>query len=230
MIWNLEPAKLRSRELVKTRRHEPAKSWNRESVKFRSLLEVKFGSHDARRFSERGDSRTSKKQSQRRRLKKSGFSVWTSGRLVNVWDVKDIRVHVHTRNILWVRGCFRNAKVPSSPYKRGREGTCKRIHNFWGLSNLWEDFLSPITSLLCLNVPTVLSLVFGDLIRIFEYPQHLVPHFSHLDLFITYPCHNWVKSCTIEINLFEMPLNLFVLWLISNILAFANFHYRSKVI
>jgi hypothetical protein len=25
--------------------------------------------------------------------------VWTSGRLVNVWDVKDIHVHVHTRNI-----------------------------------------------------------------------------------------------------------------------------------
>jgi hypothetical protein len=26
MIWSLEPAKLRSRELVKTRSHEPAKS------------------------------------------------------------------------------------------------------------------------------------------------------------------------------------------------------------
>jgi hypothetical protein len=30
---------------------------------------------------------------------KSGFGVWTSGRLVNVWDVKDIHVCVHTRNI-----------------------------------------------------------------------------------------------------------------------------------
>jgi hypothetical protein len=46
------------------------------------------------------------KPSQRRNFKKSGFSVWTSGRLVNVWnqpsksrDVKDIHVHVHTRNI-----------------------------------------------------------------------------------------------------------------------------------
>jgi hypothetical protein len=28
------------------------------------------------------------------------------------------------------QGYFRNVKVPSSPYKRGREGTCKRIHNF----------------------------------------------------------------------------------------------------
>jgi hypothetical protein len=51
----------------------------RESVKFGNLLKIKFGSHSARRFPERGDSRTSKKQSQRRRLKKSGFGVWTSG-------------------------------------------------------------------------------------------------------------------------------------------------------
>jgi hypothetical protein len=35
-------------------------------------------------------------------------------------------------------GYFRNVKFPSSPYKRGREGTCKRIHNFWGLSSLLE--------------------------------------------------------------------------------------------
>jgi hypothetical protein len=78
---------LRSSEVANSWRPDamkPAKSWNRESVKFGSLLEVKFGSHDARRFPERGDSRTSKKQSQRCRLKKSGFSVWTSGRLVNV--------------------------------------------------------------------------------------------------------------------------------------------------
>jgi hypothetical protein len=121
---------------VKTRSYEPAKSRNRESAKFRNLLEVKFGSHDTRRFPKWGDSRINKKKSQRRRLKKSGFGVWTSGRLVNVWDVKDIHVHVHTRNILWVRGCFRNVKVPLSPYKRGREGTCKSIHNFWSLSSL----------------------------------------------------------------------------------------------
>jgi hypothetical protein len=137
-IWNLEPAKLRSRELAKTRSHEPAKSRNWESAKFGNLLEVKFGSHVACRFPERGDSRISKKQSQRRRLKKSGFVVWTSGRLVNVWVVRDIHVHVHTRNILWVRGCFRNVKVPSPPYKRGREGTCKRIHNFWCLDSVYE--------------------------------------------------------------------------------------------
>jgi hypothetical protein len=135
-IWNLEPAKLQSREFAKTRSHEPAKSRNRESAKYGNLLEVKFGSHGAQRFPERGDSRISKKQSQRRRLKKSEFGVWTSGRLVNMWDVKGIHVHVHTRNILWVRGCFRNVKVHSSPYKRGREGTYKRTHNFWGLNSL----------------------------------------------------------------------------------------------
>jgi hypothetical protein len=99
-IWNLEPAKLRSSELVKTRSHEPATPQNRGSAKFGNLLEVEFGSHGARRFPEWEDSRISKKQSQRRHLKKSGFGVWTSGRLVNVWDVKDIHVRVHTGNIL----------------------------------------------------------------------------------------------------------------------------------
>jgi hypothetical protein len=99
-IWNLEPVKLRSSELVKTRSHKPVKPRNRESAKFGNLLEVEFGSHGARRFPEWEGSRISKKQSQRRRLEKSGFGVWTSGRLINVWDVKDIHVHVHTRNIL----------------------------------------------------------------------------------------------------------------------------------
>jgi hypothetical protein len=74
-IWNLEPAKLRSSELVKTRSHEHATPRNQGSVKFRNLLEVEFGSHSARRFHEWEDSRISKKQSQRRRLKKSGFGV-----------------------------------------------------------------------------------------------------------------------------------------------------------
>jgi hypothetical protein len=129
-IWNLEP--------MKTRSHEPAKPRNRKSAKFGNLLKFEFGSHGVWRFPGRGDSRISRKPSQRRRLKKSGFGVWTSGRLVNVWDVKDIHVHVHTRNIPWVRGYFQNVKVPSSPYKRGHEGTCKIIHNFWGLSSLWE--------------------------------------------------------------------------------------------
>jgi hypothetical protein len=71
--------------------------------------------------------------------------VWTSGRLVNVRnqprksrDVKDIHVHVHIRNILYIRGYFRDVKVHSSSYKRGREGTCKGIHNFWGVSSLLE--------------------------------------------------------------------------------------------
>jgi hypothetical protein len=48
-------------------------------------------------------------------------------------DEKDILVCVHIRNILRARGCFGNVKVPSSPYKRGREGTCKRFQIFWEL-------------------------------------------------------------------------------------------------
>jgi hypothetical protein len=167
--WTCEASKSRTRKGPK-----PWTCWTIESgvYEVRNLLEVKFGSHDARRFPERGDSRTSNKQSQRHRLQKSGFGVWTSGRLVNVCDVKDIHVFVHIRNILWARGCFRNVKAPSSPYKRGREGTCKRIHKFWGLSGLWEILSSPASSL-SLNVFTVLSHVFGDPFRIFGYRQHV---------------------------------------------------------
>jgi hypothetical protein len=160
-IWNLESAKLRSRELAKIWSLEPAKLGSREPVKIWSLKPAKllrsrtcedvrgheigslrnsgirwtprFGSHGIWKFPEWGDSRTSKKPSQRRCLKKSGFGVWTSGKLVNVWDVKDIHVCVHIGNIPWIRGYFWNVKVPSSPYKRGRKGTCKRIRNFWGL-------------------------------------------------------------------------------------------------
>jgi hypothetical protein len=76
------------------------------------------------------------KQSQSCRPKNSGFRVWTSGRFVNMLDEKDILVCVHTRNILWGWGCFRHVKVPSSPYKRGRKGTCKRIQTFWNLCYL----------------------------------------------------------------------------------------------
>jgi hypothetical protein len=54
--WNHEPAKLRN--------HEPAKLQNRESAKFGNQQEFK-----------------SKTLPQ-----KSGFDVWTSGRLVNVWN------------------------------------------------------------------------------------------------------------------------------------------------
>jgi hypothetical protein len=138
-LWRSGILNLRSpwgREPVKTRSHEPAKPRNRKSAKFENFLKFEFGSHGVWRFLEWGDSQISRKPSQRRRHNKSGFGVWTSGRLVNAWDVKDIHVHVHTMNIPWVREYFRNVKVPSSPYKRGREGTCKSIHNFWDLGSL----------------------------------------------------------------------------------------------
>jgi hypothetical protein len=90
--WTCEASKSRTCDDLESRTCEAPKSriredptpWTCEIMKFGSLLKVKFGSHDARRFLEWGDSRTSKKQSQRRHPKKSGFSVWTSGRLVNV--------------------------------------------------------------------------------------------------------------------------------------------------
>jgi hypothetical protein len=87
-------------DLRSSRSYEPAKSRNRKSAKFGSLPKFEFRSRGIWRLPEWGDSRISKRPSQRRRLKKSGFGVWTSGRLLNVWDVKAIHVHVHTRNIL----------------------------------------------------------------------------------------------------------------------------------
>jgi hypothetical protein len=100
--------------------------------------------------------------------------MWTSGRLVNVWnqprksrDVKDIYVCVHTGNIPQTRGYFRNVKVPSSPYKRGREGTCKRIHNFWGEHRLSEILCLPFAVL----VTCVLDSCVWGLHLIFEPPN-----------------------------------------------------------
>jgi hypothetical protein len=108
---NLEPAKLRGRGHAIFRNLESVKSQISEDGQFRNLSEGKF------RSLEREDSRTGEKQSQSCRPKKSGFRVWTSGRLVNVWGEKDNLVCVHIRNILRARGCFRNVKVPWSPYK-----------------------------------------------------------------------------------------------------------------
>jgi hypothetical protein len=80
--WRLKVMNLRSHEL-------------QESLTFENILENEFGNHGAWRLPEWEHSRTSKKQSQSSRLKKSRFNVWTSGRLVNVWDVKDICVCSH---------------------------------------------------------------------------------------------------------------------------------------
>jgi hypothetical protein len=98
-IWNHEPAKIWNHEPAKTWNLEPAKLWNQELAKLcvqtPEILELWVK-----------DSGIWGKPSQRRKFKQSGFSVWTSGRLVNVWyqpcksrDVKDLHVHVHTRNI-----------------------------------------------------------------------------------------------------------------------------------
>jgi hypothetical protein len=60
-----------------------------------------------------------KKPSQRRYLNKSGFNMWTSDGLVNVWnqprksrDVKDIYAHAHTRNIPKIWEYFWDVKSP----------------------------------------------------------------------------------------------------------------------
>jgi hypothetical protein len=89
-----------------------------------------------------------------------------------MWDEKDILVCVHIRNILRARWCFQNVKVPSSPYKRRRGGTCKFIHYYWKLVPLVGDSLSLTASLLLLNVLAVspLSRVRGSC-PFFRIPQ-----------------------------------------------------------
>jgi hypothetical protein len=82
-------------------------------------------------------------------------------------DEKDILVCVHTRNIPRARGCYRYVKVPSSPYKRGRKGTCKRIQTFWNLCYLQRESQSLCTLTLYLNVLRTLTCV-RAVIRIFR--------------------------------------------------------------
>jgi hypothetical protein len=94
-------------------------------------------SHELRK-SRTENSRTSEKQSQSCRPKKSGFRVWTSGRLVNVWGEKDILVCVHIRNILRARGCFRNVKSLRLPIKGGVRARVNSFITVESLSILWE--------------------------------------------------------------------------------------------
>jgi hypothetical protein len=50
-------------------------------------------------------------------------------------EMKKTFLYVFTLGIFFeLEGVF-GVKVPSSPYKRGREGTCKWIQNFGNLSN-----------------------------------------------------------------------------------------------
>jgi hypothetical protein len=100
----------------------------------------------ARTFTNPGE-----KQSQSCSPKKSGFRVWTSGRFVNMLGGKDDLVCVHTGNILWGWGCCRHVKVPSSPYKRGRKGTCKRIQTFLELVLLAEGITVSLRSYIVLE-------------------------------------------------------------------------------
>jgi hypothetical protein len=74
-------------------------------------------------------------------------------------DEKDTLVCVHTRNILRARGCYQYVKAPSSPYKRGRLGTCKRIQTFWNLCYLQRESQSLCALTLYLNVLRTLTRV-----------------------------------------------------------------------
>jgi hypothetical protein len=127
---NRDSVKKWGREHAEARNLELAIERTLEDGRFGNLSRAWFGSHRWRHSRTDGEAK-SKLLSQ-----KSGFRVWTSGRFVNMLDEKDILVCVHTRNIPWAWGCFWYIKVPPSPYKRGREGTCKRIQIFGNLCNL----------------------------------------------------------------------------------------------
>jgi hypothetical protein len=127
--WAYEASESRTCDSRESWTCETSGSWTCGSLESRTGEVTNFGGRKIRESarslfqkSRTGNSRTSEKQSQSCHPKKSGFEVWTSGRLVNIWYEKDILVCVHIRNILRARGCFRNVKVPSSPYKRGAWG------------------------------------------------------------------------------------------------------------
>jgi hypothetical protein len=181
---NFDSVKKWSRKHAEARNLKLAMARTSEDGRFGNLSRTQFGSHVRRhaRTNEeakadsgicRGPSsgitrkdihEPTEKQSESCCPKKSGFRVWTSGRFVNMLYKKDILVCVHTRNNLWAWGCFRYVKVPSSPYKRGREGTCKRIQIFGNLCNLRRGSQSLRALTLCLNVLRTLSFsrMFGD--------------------------------------------------------------------
>jgi hypothetical protein len=82
---------------------------------------------------------------------------------------KDILMCVHIRNILRARGWYRNVKVPSSPYKRGRKGTCKRIQTFWDLCYLQGELQSLCALTVLSNVLETVTCV-RVVFRIFRVP------------------------------------------------------------
>jgi hypothetical protein len=80
---------------VRESRAKTCMNIRRSESRFGNLSRAWFGSHTWRH------SRTDGEASQSCCPKKSGFRVWTSDRIVNMLDEKDILVCVHTRNILW---------------------------------------------------------------------------------------------------------------------------------
>jgi hypothetical protein len=80
---------------VRESRTKTCMNRRRSESRFGNPARAWFGNHTWRHSRTDGEAK-SKLLSQ-----KSGFSVWTSGRFVNMLDEKDILVCVHTRNILW---------------------------------------------------------------------------------------------------------------------------------
>jgi hypothetical protein len=170
--WGHEHAEARNLELSMTRTSEDGR--------FGNSSRTQFGSHVRRHARTDGEAKAdsgicrgpssgitcddihepTEKQSQSCCPKKSRFRVWTSGRIVNMLDEKDILVCIHTRNILWGWGCFRHVKVPSSPYKRGARA---RVNGFrlFGTCAICRGNHSLFALSLCTWTCLELSLVLG---------------------------------------------------------------------
>jgi hypothetical protein len=163
------------------------------NCRFGNLMKTLFGTQVRRHSRTLG-----KKQSQSCSPKKSGFRVWTSVRFVNMLGGKDDPVCVHTGNILRGWGCYRHVKVPSSPYKRGRKGTCKRIQTFGNLCYLQRESQSLCALTLYLNVLRTFTRV-RVVIRIFRVPP--TPLFWFIMTLYLF-CSRWDTNLFLTLRLF----------------------------
>jgi hypothetical protein len=111
--WTCEASESRTRdfqeswacEVSESRTCDPRESQTGEVTNFGGR-KIRESARSLFRKSRTGNSRTSGKQSQSCHPKKSGFGVWTSGRLVNMWDEKTF-LYVFTLGIFFeLEGVF----------------------------------------------------------------------------------------------------------------------------
>jgi hypothetical protein len=102
--WTCETLESRTWEVLKSKVREDTESWTCETPESR-IYEVRESTEVQIRESWRvkismSERLVNQQEANSKMLpRKFGFDVWTSGRLINVWDVKDVHVCVHIGNI-----------------------------------------------------------------------------------------------------------------------------------